>query len=190
MKSEKVKIKILPLWVTGQKSRKSEPFAAHWLRALPENKWQFPSLIVTEQKSKFTESARNELAAGPACPLKSAQTRLHSVTEQKSEFTESGRNELAAGPACPMKFAQTKLHSVTEQKSEFIEGARNELAPGTARPAGDSLHFLPGGKKIKVLPPSSRRQAAVHRTAAFRWFESPLTHAKRQPPRLGWLSFW
>lgn len=157
MKSEKVKIKILPLWVIGQQSRTNEPFAAHWLRALPENKWQFPSLIVTEQKSKFTESARNELAAGPACPLKSAQTRLHPVTEQKSEF---------------------------------IEGARNELAPGTARPAGDSLHFLPEGKKIKVLPPSSRRQAAVHRTAAFRWFESPMTHAKRQPPQSGWLSFW
>ena len=101
MNGEKVKIKILPLWVIGQQSRTNEPFAAIWLRALPENKWQFPSLIVTEQKSKFTESARNELAAGPACPLKSAQTRLHSVTEQKSEFTESGRNELAAGPACP-----------------------------------------------------------------------------------------
>ena len=70
MKSEKVKIKILPLWVT-------------------------------EQKSEFIEGARNELAAGTACPLKSAQTRLHSVTEQKSKFTKIGRNELAAGPACP-----------------------------------------------------------------------------------------
>ena len=29
------------------------------------------------------------------------------------------------------------------------------------------LHFLPGGKKIEVLPPSSRRQATVHRTVAF-----------------------
>ena len=134
MKSETVKIKILPLWVIGQQSRTNEPFAAIWLRALPENKWQFPSLIVTEQKSKFTESARNELAAGPACPLKSAQTRLHSVTEQKSEFTESGRNELAPGTACPLKSAQTRLHSVTEQKSEFIEGARNELAAGPACP--------------------------------------------------------
>ena len=29
------------------------------------------------------------------------------------------------------------------------------------------LHFLPGGKKIEVLPPSSRRQATVHRSVAF-----------------------
>ena len=106
------------------------------------------------------------------------------VTEQKSEFIEGARNELAAGPACPLKSAQTRLHSVTEQKSEFTESGRNELAPDTARPAGDSLHFLPGGKKIKVLPPSSRRQAAVHRTAAFRWFESPLTHAKNQVSKM------
>ena len=68
MNGEKVKIKILPLWVIGQQSRTNEPFAAIWLRALPENKWQFPSLVVTEQKSKFTESGRNELAAGTACP--------------------------------------------------------------------------------------------------------------------------
>ena len=102
MKSEKVKIKILPLWVT-------------------------------EQKSKFTKSGRNELAAGTACPLKSAQTRLHSVTEQKSEFIEGARNELAAGTACPLKSAQTRLHSVTEQKSKFTKIGRNELAAGTAR---------------------------------------------------------
>ena len=35
-------------------------------------------------------------------------------------------------------------------------------------PSGETrLHFLPGGKKIEVLPPSSRRQATVHRTVAF-----------------------
>ena len=35
-------------------------------------------------------------------------------------------------------------------------------------PSGETrLHFLPGGKKIDVLPPSSRRQATVHRTVAF-----------------------
>ena len=35
-------------------------------------------------------------------------------------------------------------------------------------PAGASrLHFLPWGKKIEVLPPSSWRQATVHRTVAY-----------------------
>ena len=29
------------------------------------------------------------------------------------------------------------------------------------------LHFLSGGKKIEGLPPSSRRQATVHRTVVF-----------------------
>ena len=161
MKSETVKIKILPLWVIGQQSRTNEPFAAIWLRALPENKWQFPSLIVTEQKSKFTESARNELAAGPACPLKSAQTRLHSVTEQKSEFTESGRNELAPGTACPLKSAQTRLHSVTEQKSEFIEGARNELAAGPACPPEIRCIFFPSGRKSRCCrrPAGGKQQS-------------------------------
>ena len=33
---------------------------------------------------------------------------------------------------------------------------------------GFEFHFLPDGEKIKVQPPSSRRQATVHRTVAFR----------------------
>ena len=42
------------------------------------------------------------------------------------------------------------------------------LKTGGFGPSGETrLHFLPGGKKIEVLPPSSRRQATVHRTAAF-----------------------
>ena len=42
------------------------------------------------------------------------------------------------------------------------------LKTGGFGPSGETrLHFLPGGKKIEVLPPSSRRQATVHRTVAF-----------------------
>ena len=42
------------------------------------------------------------------------------------------------------------------------------------------MHFLPGGKKIEVLPPSSRRQATVHRTVAFDC--SSLTPYKQKSP--------
>ena len=42
------------------------------------------------------------------------------------------------------------------------------LKTGGFGPSGEArLHFLPGGTKIEVLPPSSRRQATVHRTVAF-----------------------
>ena len=42
----------------------------------------------------------------------------------------------------------------------------------------DLFAFLPVAK-IKVLPPSSWRQATVHRTVAFRWFNSSAPKAKK-----------
>ena len=45
--------------------------------------------------------------------------------------------------------------------------------------AGLDLHFLPAGKKIMVLPPSSWRQATLHRSVAFRWVLA-LLFAKRE----------
>ena len=51
---------------------------------------------------------------------------------------------------------------------------------------GVELHFA--FSKIFVLPPSSRRQATIHRTVAFDWFDS--IQAKKKDHPLGGLSFW
>ena len=48
---------------------------------------------------------------------------------------------------------------------------------------GSRFAFSPMAK-IKVLPPSSRRQAGVHRTPAFNWFDSLSLHNKRAPMRV------
>ena len=51
---------------------------------------------------------------------------------------------------------------------------------------GSRFAFSPMAK-IKVLPPSSRRQAGVHRTPAFNWFDSLSFHSKRAPM---WVPFY
>ena len=58
-------------------------------------------------------------------------------------------------------------------------------------PSGETrLHFLPGGKKIEVLPPSSRRQATVHRTVAFNCSSLAPYKQKVQTPQKRILDFW
>ena len=56
-------------------------------------------------------------------------------------------------------------------------------------PEGTRLNFLPlRRKKIMVLPPSSRGQATVHRTVAFKWFSSLPKNQKSRYPN-GYLLF-
>ena len=62
------------------------------------------------------------------------------------------------------------------------------LPPFWVRVARLVCIFFPGGKKIEVLPPSSRRQATVHRTSAFRRVRSSCTLPERAPPNGGALS--
>ncbi len=46
----------------------------------------------------------------------------------------------------------------------------------------DRFAFLPFGAKIKVLPPSSWRQATAHRAVAFGWVRSRHGNKKRDTP--------
>jgi hypothetical protein len=42
--------------------------------------------------------------------------------------------------------------------------------------------------EIKVLPPSSWRQASIHRILAFD-YSNPALPSKKDPPRMGWIFF-
>ena len=65
------------------------------------------------------------------------------------------------------------------------------LKTGDFGPSGETrLHFLPEGKTIEVLPPSSRRQATVHRTVAFDLSSLAPDKAKIQVPQKRNLDFW
>ena len=55
--------------------------------------------------------------------------------------------------------------------------------------AGICLHFLPNGKKIMVLSPSSRGQATPHRGVAFKCSNLFALTLKKVPPQLGWNFF-
>ena len=63
--------------------------------------------------------------------------------------------------------------------------------PYLVEPRGIDLHFLPTGKKIMVLPPSSWRQADVHRTSALKWFDPPSSVLpKIKATLMGGFYFW
>ena len=77
---------------------------------------------------------------------------------------------------------QINLHGVTGQKSRMSE----------LFAAHWKRYYLPpeGTRYTMELPPSSRRQAGVHRTPAFRWFESLLpAETKRADTQAGICSF-
>ena len=60
------------------------------------------------------------------------------------------------------------LHLIVRVSHAKDKSRESKCSFGFYGPSGETrLHFLPGGKKIDVLPPSSRRQATVHRTVAF-----------------------
>jgi hypothetical protein len=63
--------------------------------------------------------------------------------------------------------------------------------PYLVEPRGIDLPFLPAGKKIMVLPPSSWRQADVHRTSALKWFDPPSSVLpKIKATLMGGFYFW